>query len=107
MTVPIRNLNTAFSYGFRSAVALHFASLFVLIFMLEDTLVGFRHHVVAVALSILMAVVAVLFMADMVTQKAEGREQAKVIDVILACTWFALVGYLVINSLRAGEIMRR
>ena len=68
---------------------------------------GFRHHVVAVALTILMGVIAVLFMADMVTEKAEGREQAKVIDVILACTWFALVGYLVITSLRAGEITRR
>jgi len=100
--VESSNLNTAISYGFRTAVAVHFACLFVLIFVMRRTLVGVPHYVVAVVLTILMAVIAVLFVAAMATRKDERRGHSKLVDGVVGCVWFAVVGFLFVNSFRAG-----
>ena len=97
-----RNLNTVVSRAFRTAVAVHFACLFVLFFVMRWTLVGAPHYVVAVILTVLMGVIAVLFVADMVTRGDESRGRAKLLDGIVGCIWFAVVGFLLMNSLRAG-----
>ncbi len=95
-----RNLNTAISYAFRTAVAVHFACLFVLFFVLRWSLVAVR--IVPAVLSILMAVVGVLFVADMATRKDEGRGQSKLVDAIIGCVWFVVVAFLLMNSCRTG-----
>jgi hypothetical protein len=97
-----RNLNTVISYGFRTAVALHFVSLSVLTFGTRKAFVGFQHHVVAVVLTLLMAIIVVLFVADMVTRKDESRAYSKLVDVTVGSVWFAIAGFLVVNSVRAG-----
>ena len=97
-----RNLNTVISYGFRSAVGVHFVWLGVLTFGMRKTLVGFQHHVVAVVLTLLMAIIVMLFVAAMVTRKDDSRTYSKLVDVAVGCVWFAIVGFLVMNSVRAG-----
>ncbi len=69
---------------------------------MSKTLIGFRHHVVAVVLTTLMAIIGVLFVADMATRKDERREHSKLVDVGVCCVWLAIVGFLVMNSLRLG-----
>lgn len=97
-----RNLNTVISYGFRSAVGVHFVWLGVLTFGLRKTLVGFQHHAVAVVLTLLMAIIVILFVADIVTREDGSRAYSKLVDVAVGCVWFAVVGFLVMNSVRAG-----
>jgi ABC-type Na+ efflux pump permease subunit len=97
-----RNTNTVISYGFRTAVGVHFVCLCVLTFGMSKTLIGFSHHAVALVLTTLMAIIGVLFVGDMATRKDERREHSKLVDVVVGCVWLAIVGFLVMNSLRAG-----
>jgi uncharacterized membrane protein len=94
--------NTIVSYAFRSAVAAHFASLFVLFFVLKNTLGGAQHYTVAVVLTILMAMIAVLFVADMAMRTDAGRGHAKLVDGVIGLVWLAVVVVLSVNSIRAG-----
>ena len=94
--------NTVVSYAFRSAVGAHFTSLFGLIFVSKTTLVGEQYRIVAVVLSILMAMIALLFVADMATRIEAERKHAKLIDGVLGLIWLAVVVFLSVNSIRAG-----
>jgi uncharacterized membrane protein len=97
-----QNLNTVFSYGFRAAVGAHFACLCVLFFVLRNTLAGAQHYAVAVALSILIVAIVILFAADMMTRTNETRHKSKFVDGVIGLIWLATVGLLLMNSLRAG-----
>ncbi len=94
--------NTVVSYAFRSAIGAHFASLYVLIFGLKNTLFSAQHYAVAVALTILMAIIGVLFVVDMATRTDAGRGRSKLIDGVLGLIWLAVVVFLSVNSIRAG-----
>ena len=102
-SMPSRKLNTMLSYAFRAAVGVHFACLYVLIFVLRKTLAGAQHYAVAVALTLLMAAVVALFVADMATRTDEERQNSKFIDGVIGLIWFATVAFLSMNSLRAGD----
>jgi hypothetical protein len=100
-------LNTPISYAFRAAVALNVAFLFVLTFVLRDTIVGRPHLIVAVCLSILMVMEVVLFIIDMSTPAVAARKHAKLIDFWIGCIWFISLGFLFMNSLHNREIPLR
>ncbi len=97
-----RSVNTTISYVFRVAVAAHFAFLYLLIFGLPYTLAGLQHFAVAVVLTVLMAMIAVLIVADMATRTDARRPHAKLIDGVIASTWLVVVGFLLLNDLRYG-----
>lgn len=67
---------------------------------MTHTLFGFRHYVIAVVLTLVMALVVVLFVADMAT--VGTARLAKAIDAIIGIGWAALVGFLVSNSWHAA-----
>jgi hypothetical protein len=82
-------LNALSSYGFRSAIGAHLLLLCILFFVLKNTVVAEPHHVVAVCVTALMAIVATLFVLDMTTRKQPERKNAKLIDGVVGCAWFA------------------
>jgi hypothetical protein len=47
-----------------------------------------------------MAIVAVLFVADMVTRREETRSYSKALDAAVGTLWFVFVAWLVLLSLR-------
>ena len=95
-----RSLNTLFSYAFRASVAVHILSLGVLFFVLRNTFVGLPHVLIEIALTVMMALVAVLFVADMVTRRAETRSYSKAFDAVVGGLWCAFVTWLILLSLR-------
>jgi uncharacterized SAM-binding protein YcdF (DUF218 family) len=102
MSVKRRDLNAIMSYLFRAAVGVHLGCPYVLIFVLPYTFIGLQHLVVAIVLTILMVAIAVLFVADMVTRKREGRVYSKLVDAGIGSAWIAVVGFLLLNNLRSG-----
>ena len=97
-----RNLSTSLSYCFRTAIGLHFTCLCVLFFGIQNTLLGAQHCIASTPLTLLIVFVAVLFVADMVTRKDEGRKRSKLIDGAVGSVWVAIVVFLFMNSLGAG-----
>jgi hypothetical protein len=98
----MRNVNKWVSNTFRILVGIHLAALCVLTFGLKDTLFGFWHTIVAIGLTILMVSIAALFIWDMATPNDASRKSAKLIDGLIGAGWLALVGFLILNSERAG-----
>jgi hypothetical protein len=84
------------SIGFRTAVVLHFGILYVLTFGMKSTLLGFWHYIAAVGLSLLMAAIVALFVADMASPNSPRLSRA--IDAIIGIGWSAVVGFLISNS---------
>jgi hypothetical protein len=86
-------------WGFRIGVALHLVILYVLTFGMSSTLFGLWHYIVAVALTLLMGVIVVFFVADMAMPNASRLSKA--VDAVIGIGWSALVGFLVSNSWHA------
>ncbi len=102
MSVGRHKLNTIISYAVRTAVGVHFACLYVLTFGLTYTLAGLNHYVAAVALTILMAAIVVLFVVDIMTRRDEKRSHSKLIDTVIGSAWVVVVGFLLLNNVRSG-----
>jgi phosphate/sulfate permease len=90
--------------GVSNAVALHFVMLYGLTFGMTSTLFGLQHYPAAVALTLLMGAIAVLFVADTATPTSSKLSRA--IGAIIGIGWSALIGLLVSNSWRAGVVLR-
>lgn len=87
------------SWGFRAGVALHVIALYVMMFAMRSALSGAWHLVAAVALTLLISLIAFLFIADMTGSQSN---LSKAIDAFVGLGWSALVGFLISNSWRAG-----
>ncbi len=98
----MRNVNTWVSNSFRILVSIHLACLYVLFFGLKNTLFGFWHTVVVVGLTLLMISIVASFVWDVTTWKDTSRKSAKLIDGLICAGWIALVGFLILNSVRVG-----
>jgi hypothetical protein len=94
--------NRFVSGSFRVAVAAHFVCLYVLTFGMRRTLLGPVHYFAAAMLNLLMAIIVVLFTADMLTTKAESRRSPRIVDGALGLVWITIVGLLLSNNLRTG-----
>ncbi len=95
-------VNTISSYGFRAAVAIHLLSLVVLYFVVPITFLGTPHFFIGIWLTVLMAAILLLFIADMSTSVYEKRGRAKLVDVVIGVVWLCVVGPLLANNIRTG-----